>query len=148
MMKKLDTAFFVGLFMIAGIVCLGYLSVKIARMEILGIKGYELHATFSNSGGLKNGSSVAIAGVEVGRIKSINLNEYQAEVVMNVRNEVKLQEDAIAAIKTKGLIGEKYIEITPGASEKIIPAGGKIRETLPPVDFEQLISQYVFGKVE
>lgn len=147
-MKKLDTAFFVGLFMIAGIVCLGYLSVKIARMEILGIKGYEVRAIFSNSGGLKKGSSIAIAGVEVGRIKSITLNDYQAEVVMNVRNEVKLQEDAIAAIKTKGLIGEKYIEITPGASEKIIPAGGKIRETLPPVDFEQLISQYVFGKIQ
>jgi phospholipid/cholesterol/gamma-HCH transport system substrate-binding protein len=148
MMKKLDTAFFVGLFMIAGIVCLGYLSVKIARMEILGIKGYEVRAIFSNSGGLKKGSGIAIAGVEVGRIKSITLNDYQAEVVMNVRNEVKLQEDAIAAIKTKGLIGEKYIEITPGASEKIIPAGGKIRETLPPVDFEQLISQYVFGKIQ
>jgi phospholipid/cholesterol/gamma-HCH transport system substrate-binding protein len=83
-----------------------------------------------------------------GRIKSITLNDYQAEVVMNVRSEVKLQEDAIAAIKTKGLIGEKYIEITPGASEKIIPAGGKIRETLPPVDFEQLITQYVFGKIQ
>jgi phospholipid/cholesterol/gamma-HCH transport system substrate-binding protein len=148
MMKKLDTAFFVGLFMIAGIVCLGYLSVKIARMEILGIKGYEVRAIFSNSGGLKKGSGIAIAGVEVGRIKSITLNDYQAEVVMNVRNEVKLQEDAIAAIKTKGLIGEKYIEITPGASEKIIPVGGKIRETLPPVDFEQLISQYVFGKIQ
>jgi phospholipid/cholesterol/gamma-HCH transport system substrate-binding protein len=148
MMKKLDTAFFVGLFMIAGIVCLGYLSVKIARMEILGIKGYEIRAVFSNSGGLKKGSGIAIAGVEVGRIKSITLSDYQAEVVMNVRNEVKLQEDSIAAIKTKGLIGEKYIEITPGASEKIIPAGGKIRETLPPVDFEQLISQYVFGKIE
>lgn len=147
-MKKLDTAFFVGLFMIAGIVCLGYLSVKIARMEILGIKGYEVRAIFSNSGGLKKGSGIAIAGVEVGRIKSITLNDYQAEVVMNVRNEVKLQEDAIAAIKTKGLIGEKYIEITPGASEKIIPVGGKIRETLPPVDFEQLISQYVFGKIQ
>lgn len=147
-MKKLDTAFFVGLFMIAGIVCLGYLSVKIARMEILGIKGYEVHAIFSNSGALKKGSGIAIAGVEVGRIKSITLNDYQAEVVMNIRNDVKLQEDSIAAIKTKGLIGEKYIEITLGASEKIIPAGGRVRETLPPVDFEQLISQYVFGKIQ
>jgi phospholipid/cholesterol/gamma-HCH transport system substrate-binding protein len=148
MMRKLDTAFFVGLFMIAGIVCLGYLSVKIARLEILGMRGYEVRAIFSNSGALKTGSSVAIAGVEVGRIKSITLHDYQAEVVMNIRNDVKLQEDAIAAIKTKGLIGEKYIEITPGASEKIIHAGGKIRETLPPVDFEQLISQYVFGKIQ
>ncbi|MGE5839569.1 MAG: hypothetical protein ACM34H_06510 [Deltaproteobacteria bacterium] len=67
---------------------------------------------------------------------------------MNLNKAVRIQEDAIAAIKTKGLIGEKFIEITPGASEKVIPQGGKIRETLPPVDFEQLISKYVFGKVE
>ncbi len=147
-MRKLDTELFVGLFMIAGIVCLGYLSVKIARMEILGIKGYEVYAVFSNSGGLKKGSAVAIAGVEVGRIKNITLQDYQARIEMNLRNEVKLQEDAIAAIKTKGLIGEKFIEITPGGSDKIIAPGGRIRETLPPIDFEQLISQYVFGKVQ
>jgi phospholipid/cholesterol/gamma-HCH transport system substrate-binding protein len=61
---------------------------------------------------------------------------------------LKLQEDASAAVKTKGLIGEKFIEITPGASDKIVPPGGRIRETLPPVDFEELISKYVFGKVE
>jgi phospholipid/cholesterol/gamma-HCH transport system substrate-binding protein len=107
-----------------------------------------VYALFSNSGGLKQGSSVMIAGVEIGRIRSIALDDYQARIVMNLDRGVKLQEDAIAAIKTKGLIGEKFIEITPGGSEKIIPAGGKIRETLPPVDFEQLISKYVFGKVE
>ena len=147
-MKKFDTAFFVGLFMIAGIVCLGYLSVKIARMEILGMKGYDLVAIFSNSGGLKTGSSITIAGVDVGRIRKITLHDYQAEIEMNIRKDVKIQDDAIAAIKTKGLIGEKYIEISPGASDKIIPPGGRIRETLPPVDFEQLISQYVFGKIK
>ena len=147
-MKKFDTELFVGLFMIAGIICLGYLSVKIARMEILGGRGYEVYALFSNSGGLKKGSSIMIAGVEVGRIRSITLDDYQARIVMNLQKELRVQEDAIAAIKTKGLIGEKFIEITPGASDKIINPGGRIRETLPPVDFEQLISKYVFGKVE
>jgi phospholipid/cholesterol/gamma-HCH transport system substrate-binding protein len=147
-MKKFDTELFVGLFMIAGIICLGYLSVKIARSEILGTRGYEVYALFSNSGGLKNGSSVTIAGVQVGRIRSISLDDYQARILMSLQEGVKIQEDAIAAVKTKGLIGEKFIEITPGASDKIIPPGGRIRETLPPVDFEQLISKYVFGKVE
>jgi phospholipid/cholesterol/gamma-HCH transport system substrate-binding protein len=147
-MKKFDTELFVGLFMIAGIICLGYLSVKIARSEILGTRGYEVYALFSNSGGLKNGSSVTIAGVQVGRIRGISLDDYQARIVMSLQEGVKIQEDAIAAVKTKGLIGEKFIEITPGASDKIVPPGGRIRETLPPVDFEQLISKYVFGKVE
>ncbi|MGD2126229.1 MAG: outer membrane lipid asymmetry maintenance protein MlaD [Desulfobacteraceae bacterium] len=147
-MRKFDIELTVGLFIIAGIICLGYLSIKLGRMEILGGKGYEVYALFSNSGGLKTGSTVVIAGVEVGRVKSITLEDYQARVVMNLSEAVEIQEDAIASIKTKGLIGEKFIEITPGGSEKIIAPGNRIRETQPPVDFEQLISKYVFGKVE
>ena len=147
-MKKFNIEFTVGLFVIAGIFCLGYLSIKLGGMELIGSQGYDVYALFSNSGGLKQGSSVMIAGVEVGRIRSIGLDDYQARIVMNLNKDVKLQEDAIAAIKTKGLIGEKFIEITPGGSDRVLSAGGKVRETLPPVDFEQLISKYVFGKVE
>jgi len=147
-MKKFNIEFTVGLFVIAGIFCLGYLSIKLGGMELIGSQGYDVYALFSNSGGLKQGSSVMIAGVEVGRIRSIGLDDYQARIVMNLNKDVKIQEDAIAAIKTKGLIGEKFIEITPGGSDRVLSAGGKVRETLPPVDFEQLISKYVFGKVE
>ena len=147
-MRKLNIEFTVGLFLIAGIICLGYLSIKLGRMEVLGGEGYDVYALFSNSGGLKKGSSVMIAGVEVGRIKSISLDDYQAKVVMNIAEGIKIQEDAIASIKTRGLIGETFVEITPGASEKIVPSGGRIRETQPPIDFEELISKYVFGKVE
>ncbi|MCU0595851.1 MAG: outer membrane lipid asymmetry maintenance protein MlaD [Desulfobacterota bacterium] len=147
-MRKFNVEFAVGLFVIAGILCLGYLSIKLGGMEVLGNQGYDVYALFSNSGGLKQGSSVMIAGVEVGRIRSIGLEDYQARIVMNLNKDVKIQEDAIAAIKTKGLIGEKFIEIAPGGSDKILSPGEKIRETLPPVDFEQLISKYVFGKVE
>jgi phospholipid/cholesterol/gamma-HCH transport system substrate-binding protein len=147
-MRKLDIEFTVGLFLIAGIICLGYLSIKLGRMEVLGGEGYDVYALFSNSGGLKKGSSVMIAGVEVGRIKNISLEDYQARVVMNVAEGIKIQEDAIASIKTRGLIGEKFVEITPGAAEKMVPPGGRIRETQPPIDFEDLISKYVFGKVE
>jgi phospholipid/cholesterol/gamma-HCH transport system substrate-binding protein len=105
-MKKFDIELMVGLFMIAGILCLGYLSIKLGKMEVFGSKGYELQATFSNSGGLKVGSGIIIAGVEVGRVKSIALENYQAYVVMNLPSDVKIQEDAIASIRTKGLIGE------------------------------------------
>ena len=146
-MKKFDIELMVGLFMIAGILCLGYLSIKLGKMEVFGSKGYELQATFTNSGGLKAGSGIIIAGVEVGRVKSVALEDYQAYVVMNLPSDVKIQEDAIASIRTKGLIGEKYVDITPGGSDKTIPPGGKIRETQPAVDLEELISKYVFGKV-
>lgn len=146
-MKRFDVELAVGLFMIAGIICLGYLSIKLGRMEVLGSKGYEVYAFFSNSGGLKTGSSVVIAGVDVGRVKDITLENYQARVVLDLQQGVIIQEDAIASIKTKGLIGEKYIEITPGGSEKNIPPGGRIRDTQPAVDLEELISNFVFGKV-
>jgi phospholipid/cholesterol/gamma-HCH transport system substrate-binding protein len=146
-MKKFDLELSIGLFIIAGIICLGYLSIKLGRMELFGSKGYEVYALFSNSGGLRTGASIVIAGVDVGRVKSITLEEYQARVVLNIPENVKIQEDAIASIKTKGLIGEKYVEITPGGSEKIISPGGRIRETQPAVDLEELISNFVFGKV-
>jgi phospholipid/cholesterol/gamma-HCH transport system substrate-binding protein len=146
-MKKIDLELSVGLFIIAGIICLGYLSIKLGKMEVLGSKGYEVYAIFSNSGGLKAGSSVVIAGVDVGRVKAITLEDYQARVILNLPENVNIQEDAIASIKTRGLIGEKYIEITPGGSEKLIPPGSRIRETQPAVDLEELISKFVFGKL-
>ena len=146
-MKRFDLELAVGLFMIAGIICLGYLSIKLGRMELFGGKGYEVQAVFSNSGGLKTGSTVVIAGVEVGRVKQVVLDDYEARVVITLPLDVKLQDDAIASIKTKGLIGEKYIEITPGGSEELIKPGGLIRETEPAVDLEKLISNFVFGKL-
>ncbi|MFQ6079022.1 MAG: outer membrane lipid asymmetry maintenance protein MlaD [Thermodesulfobacteriota bacterium] len=146
-MKKFDLELSVGLFIIAGIICLGYLSIKLGKMEVLGSKGYEVYAIFSNSGGLKTGSSVVIAGVDVGRVKGITLEDYQARVILNLPENLDIQEDAIASIKTRGLIGEKYIEITPGGSERLVPPGGRIRETQPAVDLEQLISNFVFGKI-
>jgi phospholipid/cholesterol/gamma-HCH transport system substrate-binding protein len=146
-MKKFDLELTVGLFIIAGIICLGYLSIQLGKMEIVGERGYEIYGVFSNVGGLKNGSSVEIAGVKVGRVKSVTLYNYQARVVLNLPENVKLQEDVIVSIKTKGLIGEQYVEITPGGSEKIIKPGGQIRETQSAVDLEELISKFVFGKI-
>jgi len=146
-MKKFDLELAVGLFIIAGILCLAYLSIRLGKMEIVGKKGYEIYGVFSNIGGLKVGSSVEIAGVNVGQVKSIRLESYQANVVLNLPKDVKVQEDAIISVKTRGLIGEKYIEITPGGSEKIIKPGGRILETQPPIDIEELISKFVFGKI-
>ena len=137
----------VGVFLILGILALGYLSIKLGRVSFLGGGGYVVVADFPSVGGLKAGSNVEIAGVEVGRVESIGLYDYQARVLLRLRGDVKLQDDSIASIKTKGLIGEKYVRISPGGSDKLIPPGGKIREVEPPVDFEELLSKYIFGKV-
>ena len=146
-MKKFDLELAVGVFMIIGIICLGYLSIKLGKMEVFGDEGYEIQAVFSNSGGLKSGASVVIAGVEVGRVKRIALDDYQTKVFIKLPSEVRIQEDAIASIKTKGLIGEKYVEITPGGADERIEPGGRIRDTQAAIDFEELISNYVFGKI-
>ena len=129
----------VGLFVVLGVLALGYLSVKLGRVSFLGGGGYVVFAEFPSVGGLKPGSTVEIAGVEVGRVESIGLKNYEALVT--------LQEDSIASIKTKGLIGERYLRLSPGGSDKIIEPGGRIREVEAPVDFEELLSKYIFGKV-
>jgi phospholipid/cholesterol/gamma-HCH transport system substrate-binding protein len=133
----------VGLFLVVGFLALGYLSIKLGRVSFLGGSSYPVTVDFPSVGGLKAGSAVEIAGVQIGRVESIGLADYQARVI----RDVKLQEDSIASIKTKGLIGEKYVRISPGGSDKIIPPNGRIREVEAPVDFEELLSKYIFGKV-
>jgi phospholipid/cholesterol/gamma-HCH transport system substrate-binding protein len=137
----------VGMFVILGIVALGYLSIQLGQVSFLGGRGYAVTVDFPSVGGLKAGSAVEIAGVEIGRVESIGLADYQARVTLRVHSGIKLQEDVIASIKTKGLIGEKYIRISPGGSDKIIQPNGRIREVEAPVDFEELLSKYIFGKV-
>jgi phospholipid/cholesterol/gamma-HCH transport system substrate-binding protein len=143
--SALDVA--VGVFLLIGILALGWLSVRLGRVDLFSSPGYVVFADFPSVGGLKAGSSVEIAGVEIGRVDRITLSDYQARVAMTIRGDVKLQEDTIASIKTRGLIGEKFIKINPGGSEKLIKPNGKITEVEPPVDIEELISKYVFGKV-
>jgi phospholipid/cholesterol/gamma-HCH transport system substrate-binding protein len=137
----------VGLFLVLGILALGYLSIKLGRVSFLGGGGYVISVDFPSVGGLKAGSTVEIAGVEIGRVEQIALADYQAHVILRIDSDVKLQEDSIASIKTKGLIGEKYVRISPGGSDKLIGPNGRIREVEAPVDFEELLSKYIFGKV-
>ena len=137
----------VGVFVLVGLLALGWMSVKLGRVDLFGNRGYVVSADFPTVGGLKAGSTIEIAGVVVGRVDRIVLQDYQAHVVMVIQPQVKLQEDSIASIKTKGLIGERYVRISPGGSDKLIPPNGRIREVEPPVDIEELLSKYIFGKV-
>lgn len=143
---KVETA--VGLFMMLGIAALAWLSIRLGNVEIGRGDKVPVTAEFTSVQGLKNGAGVEIAGVEIGTIDSIEISDYKAVVRMSVRKDIALQEDAIASIRTRGLIGDKYISISPGASDRLIPPGGKIRETEPPVDFEKLIGQFIHGKAE
>jgi phospholipid/cholesterol/gamma-HCH transport system substrate-binding protein len=137
----------VGLFMLAGVLALGYLSIRLGQVEFFGARGYTVYADFPTVGGLKSGSSVEIAGVPVGRVESIRLQDFQARVAMHIEPGVQLQDDAIVSIKTKGLIGEKFVQISAGGSDKLVGPGGRLSEVEAPVDIEELISKYVFGKI-
>ena len=146
-MKRLTMETVVGLFVVVGIVCLAYLAIKLGKLEVIGGRGYTVLAEFDSVAGLKNGAVVEIGGVEVGRVREIGLKNYRAVVSMSIDPGVKLQDDAIVSIRTKGLIGERYVRITPGASDKLVQPGGRLRDTEDPVDMEQLISNYIFGKI-
>ena len=146
-MKRSMLDLSVGVFLIIGLLAVAWLSVRLGRVDLLGGRGYVVSADFPTVGGLKAGSTVEIAGVPVGSVDKIVLVEDQARVVMNIRTGIKLQDDSIASIKTKGLIGEKFVQISPGGSERTIPPNGRIKEVEPPVDLEEILSKYVFGKV-
>ncbi|MBZ0168268.1 ABC transporter substrate-binding protein [Candidatus Methylomirabilis lanthanidiphila] len=146
-MKRLTMETLVGLFVVVGILALAYLSIRLGKLEVVGDRGYTVVAEFDSVAGLKSGAVVEIAGVEVGRVKKIGLDSYRARVAMSIDPDVKLQDDAIVSIRTKGLIGEKYVRITPGGSDTVVQPGGKLRDTEDPIDIEQLISNYIFGKL-
>ena len=149
-MKKASLEAIVGIFVVVGILCLAYLSIKLGKMELLGGNYYELNAGFSSVSGLKAGASVEIAGVDIGRVDRIELDPsrgYMARVFLRIKTGVKLTDDSIASIRTRGIIGDKFVLIKPGGAEKLLADGGKIRETESAVDLEQLISEYIHGKV-
>ncbi|MBF0165867.1 MAG: outer membrane lipid asymmetry maintenance protein MlaD [Magnetococcales bacterium] len=140
----------VGLFVLAGLLALAWLSVRLARMELVGGGHVPIFAQFTSVAGLKVGASVEIAGVGVGRVDRIELNgaDYEARIRLLIRPEVAIQEDAIASVRTKGLIGDRYITISPGSSQKLLVADGVIRQTEPAINFEELISQFIHGSVK
>jgi phospholipid/cholesterol/gamma-HCH transport system substrate-binding protein len=146
-MTRVSTEVVVGFFLLLGLLALGYLAIKLGRMEVIGNSGYTVHATFPNVGGLRTGTPVEIAGVEVGWVERIGLKNYQARVDFRIKQEIQLPEDSIASIRTKGLVGEQFVRISPGGAEKNIPPGGEIQETEPPVDIMELIANYAFGKI-
>ncbi len=147
-MRRVGIEIAVGIFIIVGLLCLAYISIKLGKVSLSGQNYYSVKAIFSTVKGLKDDTVVEISGVEIGKVDSIRLDNYEAVTTLLIRKDIKLQEDAIASIRTKGLLGEKYVEITPGGSDTMIPPDGTIFETEPPIDLEKLIGNIVFGKVK
>jgi len=149
-MKKSSVEFGVGIFVLIGIICVGYLTVRLGKMQLLGDDHYFLTARFQSVSGLKAGASVEIAGVPIGQVESISLNhkDFDALVRLKIKNDVVLTDDVIASVKTAGLIGDKYIKLSPGGSDKILKPGDVVTETESGLDIEELISKYAFGGVK
>jgi phospholipid/cholesterol/gamma-HCH transport system substrate-binding protein len=146
-MRRANLELIVGIFVLLGLACLAYLAINLGKMEIYG-QGYQIYAIFDNVSGLKTGGTVEVAGVEVGQVNSIQLTPlYQARVGLILKYGLKVHDDAIASVRTKGIIGDKFIKLSPGSSEKLIPVGGKIFNTESGIDLEELIGSYIHGKV-
>jgi len=149
-MKKISVETAVGLFVLIGLICVAYLTVKLGKMEWFGDDYYLLDARFDSVSGLKTGAQVDMAGVEIGQVAAIGLDqESQVAVVqLKIKKEVLLTDDVIASVRTSGLIGDKFIKLTPGGSDRILKSGDIIFETEPALDIEELVSKYVFGDAE
>ena len=146
-MSKGNLELIVGIFVLTGLACMTYLAIHLGKMEVFG-QGYQVIATFDNISGLKTGAAVEVAGVEVGRVESIQMTpDYRAKLKLSIKPGIVLKEDAIASIRTKGIIGDKFVKLSPGYGENKIPPGGKVRDTESALELEELIGKFVHGKV-
>lgn len=148
-MRRSSLELGVGIFVIIGLMCVGYLTVRLGNLEFFQDDHYFLNARFHSVTGLKTGANIEIAGVQVGQVDSISLDfmEKVAMVRLKLKKEVVLTDDVIASIKTAGLIGDKYIKLSPGGSDEILEPGDTIIETESALDVEEIISKYAFGDV-
>jgi phospholipid/cholesterol/gamma-HCH transport system substrate-binding protein len=145
---KIETA--VGVFLIFGLPCIGYMTVKLGHVSLLGDDSYPLFARFTSVTGLRPGSLVYLSGIEVGRVERLSMDQenQRAVVEMRIKKDIKIYDDAIAAIKTEGLIGDMHLSIDPGGAGGCLNPGETITETQPPLDIAELVSKYSLGDVK
>jgi phospholipid/cholesterol/gamma-HCH transport system substrate-binding protein len=140
----------VGTYMILGILCLGYVSIKLGKMEIVGGNFYTVSAAFDSVSGLKPGARVEVAGVEVGKVDRIALDPKSGDralAYLKINSGVKITDDVIASVRTSGIIGDKFIKLKPGGSDRMLKNNDAIRETESAIDIEELVSKFIHGKV-
>lgn len=148
-MKRASLEISVGIFVVIGLICVSWLTIKLGKAEVLGDNHYTVSAKFQSVSGLKTGAVVEMAGVQVGKVDGISLDQERmvAVVTMKIDKDLKLSDDSMAAVKTSGLIGDKYIKISPGGSEEFLKPGDVITETESAIDLEDMIKKYVFGSM-
>jgi phospholipid/cholesterol/gamma-HCH transport system substrate-binding protein len=148
-MKKYAMETTVGIFLVFGLLCIGYMTVKLGHVSLLGDNTYSLFARFTTVSGLRAGSPVDMLGIEVGRVGRLTMDQKDQKAVVEIRiqKDIKVYDDAIASIKTEGLIGDMFLSIDPGGAGKLLGPGGTITETQPAVDIVDLIGKYAFGEV-
>ena len=149
-MKKYTNETIAGIFVLIGLFCVGYMTVKLGDVSLLGDNNYALYARFTSVSGLRVGNPVEMLGLEIGQVSKFEMDQdnQQAIAELKIRNGIKIYDDAIASIKTAGLIGDKYVLIDPGGGGELLENGETITETESPVDIGDLISKYAFGDVE
>ena len=138
-----------GVFVLIGLVCVGYMTVKLGRVKLLSHDSYPLYARFSSVSGLRAGNPVEMLGIEIGEVTGFKLDQ-EKQVVMaefKIREGIKVYDDAIATIKTSGLIGDRYVSLDAGGSGSILKPGGVITQTESPPDLSDLIGKYAFGDI-
>jgi phospholipid/cholesterol/gamma-HCH transport system substrate-binding protein len=137
------TQFIVGSFVLVGIIALVYLSVSLGNVQIFSPSGYRLYADFDNISGVKSGDAVEIAGVDVGRVTNLSLVNGRARVTMWLRDGTKVDRDAVASVRSRGIIGDKYVAISLGPSDKLLSNGDTIRQTESSFVLEDAIGQLI-----
>jgi phospholipid/cholesterol/gamma-HCH transport system substrate-binding protein len=148
-MRNKSADILAGIFVIVGILCIGYLAIKMGKMEVMGTDGYTVYARFNSIAGLRSGADIEIAGVRVGRVASISLDQTRdmALVALRINGNVELYEDSFASVRTSGLIGDKYILLSPGGSGEPLKNGDEVPDTESALDIESMIGKFIFGKV-
>jgi phospholipid/cholesterol/gamma-HCH transport system substrate-binding protein len=131
----------VGLLVLAGVILLFYMSFRVEKFGFFRDRGYELSVVFDNATGLDKRTPVYIAGVQVGNIGKIGLEGYKAKAVLFIKKGVSIPVDSTIAVKSQGLLGDKYLEVIPGTENQFLTKGGVVRNVAPSPDFNQLFAQ-------
>ena len=148
-MKKYSKEAVVGIFVVIGLVCIGYMTVKLGNVGFFGDNTYSLFAKFSTVTGLREGNPVIMLGLDIGKVEKFTMDQenQQVEVHFKINKGIEVYDDAIASIKTEGLIGDKYVAIDPGGGGDLLANGDTITDTNSPTDIMDLVSKYAFGDV-
>lgn len=137
------TQFIVGVFALLGIAALAFLSIRLGRVDLLPTPGYTIYANFDNISGLKTGDLIEIAGVRVGKVSAIELKDNRARVGLRMDEGIDVDSDAIAAVKTSGIIGDKYVSVALGGGDKTLHNGDTLRQTQSAFVLEDAIGQLI-----